>query len=211
MLEPSKPQRSIVKLLMTPHHLPPPHFCLEPQGSSSGAPSFSVPLCQPSLICGALNSMLNYEDCWGIVGTGGLLCTPSNLQPLSRATGGSYGLKNFQISIKNFREQQGQKQRKAEGRGKLKAKNREVREIRHTTKMTSKCVRREDERTKAEERGEQQEGRGQNRCKRRDTEEDEIDGRKKSTRQTTTDPPHLCSWLQKLSIFAISDTSHEAW
>lgn len=48
--------------------------------------------------------------------------TPSNLQPLLRATGGSYGLKTFQISIKNFREQQGQKQRKAEGRGKLKAK-----------------------------------------------------------------------------------------
>jgi len=67
--------------------------------------------------------MLNYEDCRGIVIPIELL---SNPQPPSRTTGGSYGLKTLQISIKNFRDQQGQRQRKAEGKGKLKAKKREV-------------------------------------------------------------------------------------
>lgn len=97
MLELSKPQRPIVKLLMTPHHLPLPHFLLEPQGSSSGEPSLSVSLYQLSLICGALNIMLNYEDCRGIVAPLALLNNP---QTPSRASGGSYGLKTFQISIK---------------------------------------------------------------------------------------------------------------
>lgn len=54
----------------------------------------------------------------------------NNPQPPSRATGGNYGLKTFQNSIKKkkkSRDQWGQKQRKAEGRGKLKAK--EVQEL----------------------------------------------------------------------------------
>lgn len=99
MLKLSKPQRPIVKLLMTPHHLPLSHFFLEPQGSSSGEPSLSVSLYQLSLICGALNIMLNYEHCWGIFVPIGLLNNP---QPPSRTTGGSYGLKTFQIAIKKI-------------------------------------------------------------------------------------------------------------
>ena len=122
MLELSKPQRPIVKLLMTPHHLPLPHFFLEPQGSSSGAPSLSVSLYQPSLICGALNIMLNYEDCWGIVVPIALL---SNPQSPSRATGGNYGLKIFKISIKKFQESTGPKAK--EGRGERQAKSKEKR------------------------------------------------------------------------------------
>lgn len=120
MLELSKPQRHIVKLLMTPHHLPLPHFFLEPQGSSSGELSFSVSLYQPSLICGALNIMLNYEDCWGIVVPMVLL---SNPQPPSRVTGGSYGLKTFQISIKKIQGSTGPETK--EGRRKRQAKREE--------------------------------------------------------------------------------------
>lgn len=79
--------------------------------------------------------MMNYEDCWGIFVPIALL---SNPPPPFRATGGSY-LKTFQISIKkNSRDQRGQKQSKAEGKGKLKAKKREVREVEHSTKAGGK-------------------------------------------------------------------------
>lgn len=62
--------------------------------------------------------MLNYEDCWGTVVPIALL---SNLQPPSRATGGSYGLKIFQISIKKFQE--AERPEAKEGRGKRQAKS----------------------------------------------------------------------------------------
>lgn len=94
MLEFSKPQRPIVKLLMTPHSL---IFFLSLRAGSSGERSFSVSLHQLSLICGALNITLNYEDCRGIFVPMALLNNP---QLPSRATGGSYGLKTFQNSIK---------------------------------------------------------------------------------------------------------------
>lgn len=86
--------------------------------------------------------MLNYEDSWGIFVPITLLNNP---QPPSRATGGSY-LKTFQISIlkkKTTRDQWGQKQSKAGGRGKLKAKKREVREFEHSTKAVGKSITKE--------------------------------------------------------------------
>lgn len=66
--------------------------------------------------------MLNYEDCWGIVVPTALL---SNPQSPSRTTGGSYGLKTFQISIKKFQASTGPEAK--EGRGKGQAKSKEKR------------------------------------------------------------------------------------
>lgn len=106
--------------------------------------------------------MMNYEDCWGIFVPIALL---SNPPPPFRATGGSY-LKTFQISIKkNSRDQRGQKQSKAEGKGKLKAKKREVREVEHSTKAGGKKRQKrkgkvEANSTKKEERTEQMQKKG---------------------------------------------------
>lgn len=106
--------------------------------------SFSAPLYQPSLICGALNIRLDYESCWGIFVSIELL---SNSQTPSWATGGRYGLKIFQISILNLHGSTGTEAKEDRRKKAGWEKQKQVREMRNSMKMNGKSTKKEGKRT----------------------------------------------------------------